>query len=575
MDHAPAHNLRWPRLRRWLAAGLCASAPLVGMGCAGVDGPVTGSLPPPVSARPTPPPASTGAATSREDRGPIQRVDHVVATPSKSREVPITLDTVLRLAEQHNPRIALAREKLNESEMTIAQGSIWLPNTYAGIAYYRHEGGIQQFDGRLLHSSTGALYPGLNLQGELDLREATFQEVDSQRRIWQNKAELSKVNNEILLEAATTYVDLLTARRGEAIACELEKHELKILDRAERTARIEMSATALVEAIKANLSNRHQTIAKLRQSGNAASAKLVYLLGLPPGTCLLPMDLILAPIELVDTTPATCDLVARALTHGPGIREIEGILATIQMGLDKSNGAHNLLPSVLFNIFEGPFGAGPGATLAWDNRLDVGVQLRWNLTQLCQAEQQRMLARSKQTQAMLNFDDVRNKLAAGVAEAHDAILAGRKQIGLATGQIRHASESYRLSDRRLEEGLPNATSSEVVLAIRTMEQAHFNHLQAISAHNKAQVRLMILLGGDSHTAAGAKMGPPGPGVMPPTPAPAPDNDKPDEKDRKERKEPPLPPIPPVDAKKEAAIRTREPDVLPLIDDGLKGPRLSR
>lgn len=489
---------RWRRVPRWLAAGLCAGAPLVAGCLATRYSAEYPDMPPLTHSARAPGPRQSSANTSD-----LQLTDHhqpAHPTPSEQsahpREIPITLDTVLRLAEEHNARISLAREKLRESEIASEQGaSAWLPNTYAGIGYYRHEGGIQDFSGRLLHSSTGAVLPALQIQSEIDLREGVFQQIDLERKIWQQKAELSQVNNEVLLEAAITYVDLLTAKRGDAIATELEKHERKLLDRAERRAEKQVGAAVLVEALRATLSNRQQLSAKLKQQGQAASAKLVYLLGLPPGTCLQPVDAILAPIELVDVTPTACDLVAQSLSNGPGVRELEGMLALVQMAADKANGPHNLLPSIQLNVYEGAFGAGPGATLNWDNRLDVGLQFRWNLTQLCQTEYQRNLIRSKQAQVMYNYEDLRGKLAAGVTESRDAILFGREMIGLAAGQIRHASESYRLSDERLEKGVPDATETDVLMAIRGMEQAHYNYLQSISGHNKAQVRLMMLLGG--------------------------------------------------------------------------------
>jgi outer membrane protein TolC len=468
-------------------------------------------------------------ADHQEPAAPV----HQPPAPAEPRVVPITLDAVLRLAEAHNARIALARARLHESQLTTAQGALgWLPNTYAGIAYYRHEGGIQDFTGQLLHSSTGALYPGLQIQSELDLREGVFQLIDLERRVWQSKAELSQVNNEVLLEAVTTYIDLLAARRGEAIAAELEKYEQKLLDRAEKLAKTERGAAGLVESAKATLSGRQQLSARLKQQGNAASAKLVYLLGLPPGTCLQPVDLILAPVELVDSSPAVCDLVAQALANGPGVRELEGIVSLVQLAMEKTHGAHNLLPTVQLNVFEGPFGAGPGGSLAWDNRLDIGLGFRWNLTQLCQTEFKRSLIRTKQAQAMLNYEDLKGKLAAGVAESKDAILFGREQIGLAAGQIRHASESYRLADRRLEQGLRDVSPGDVLLAIRSLEQAHFNYLQAISGHNKAQVRLMMLLGGGPPPAPAHPAHPlpaPAPAVLPPPKA--------EEKPTPEKREP--------------------------------------
>ncbi|MFO0841008.1 MAG: TolC family protein, partial [Gemmataceae bacterium] len=242
-----------------------------------------------------------------------------------------------------------------------------------------------------------------------------------------------------------------------------------------------------------------------------------YLLGLPPGTCLVPVDA-LTSVELVDVTPLPCDLIARAYSTGPGIREMQGIVDTVSKALEATYGPNNLLPALQANLCEGPFGAGPGGSLAWDNRFDFGLQFKWNLTQLCQTEAKRNLIRSKQAQAMYSLDDVKNKLALGVTEARDSVYAGREQIGLATGQIRHADESYKVSEKRWQENL--GAASDVLLAIRGLEQAHFNHLQAIQNHNKAQVRLLMLLGGGP--APAEKHGAP-------TPLPQPSEREPDKR----------------------------------------------
>ncbi len=95
---------------------------------------------------------------------------------------------------------------------------------------------------------------------------------------------------------------------------------------------------------------------------------------------------------------------------------------------------------------------------------------------------------------MLTYEDVRGKLAAGVQEAHGSIITGREQIGLSKGEIQSASNSYRASSKRLNDGLPGGSVGETLLAIRSLEQAHFNLLVGISDHNKAQIRLLLLMG---------------------------------------------------------------------------------
>jgi outer membrane protein TolC len=479
-----------PRTLRRLAWRLAlAGTPWLGLGCAGPAGEVVrAGLDLPV------PPGGVQAAPAPE----VVQASHAEAAPAPAepaKELPITLDTVLRLAEGQNAQVGVARERLNESLLRsqMACGG-WLPKVFAGVAYYRHEGGIQNEDGTLTHSSTGALYPGLQIQTELDLRESTYQCVNAQRQVWQRKAEVARITNENLLEAANTYIDLLAARRGEAVARELDGLERKLLDRAERLAREEVAAEALVEAIRASRKHRETLIARLRQQGNSASAKLVYLLGLPPCTLLVPVDAALAPFELADASPPCCELVSQALAAGPGVREMEGLLATIQNGIAQAQSPAALLPTFQMNVFEGAFGAGPGDRLDWDNRLDVGLQARWNLTQLFTAREQLRLARSGLAQAQLSYADLRGKLALGVEDARESILSGRERIGLATTEIQHASETYKRTTRRLEESAPGASIREVLLSISALEQAHYDYITSITTHNKGQVRLMLLLG---------------------------------------------------------------------------------
>jgi outer membrane protein TolC len=443
-----------------------------------------------------------------------------------TKEVPISLEAIFRLAEASNPKIAQSREKLAESLLVQEMNCrCWLPDTYAGVTYYRHEGGIQNEDGTLTRSSTGALIPGLTIRSELDLRESTFRALNDERQIWQDKAELVQITQETLLEAASTYVDLLTARRGEALALELEKAERKVLERVQRLAEREVSALALVSSARSAVASRQQFIAKLRQQGNAASVKLVYLLGLMPGTVLVPMDKLVAPVELVDVAAPTEALVTQAMTTGPGVNELEGLLNVIQTGLEKSYGYHNLLPTLGLNLFEGGIGAGPGGTQNWANRFDATVSMRWNLTELTKVEWNRQRARHRQAQTLYALSDLRGKLALGVQEGKDAVLSGREQIGLGVDAITQASESYRLSDKRLEDGVPGANPAEVLLAIRNLEQAHFNHLLAIAAHNKAQMRLVLLLGPAPSTAPAMlrpEFGSTGPLGSLPMPAPVPE-----------------------------------------------------
>jgi outer membrane protein TolC len=273
-----------------------------------------------------------------------------------------------------------------------------------------------------------------------------------------------------------------------------------VLKRAEALA--SEGAQVQVEAIRAQSLGRRRAMAQLHQQGDAAAAKLAYLLGLGPDVQLVPADSALRPVELADASQPLETLVGQALSAGPGVRELERMLAVIQGGIDRANGPGRFLPVVELRTLETGMFAGKNSTYDSANRFDAGVQMRWNLSDLFRARDQRRIASSKLAQAHLSYEELRARLALGVEEAKDTIEGSRTQLRLCTEQIDHACRAYRLSDTRLRTNVPGSSTSEVTGAIQLLEMAHLNSLGAIREYNKAQVRLMILLG-----AAGGPCGP--------------------------------------------------------------------
>lgn len=464
------------------AAGLC----IWGIGCATPSG----IAPAQVTAR-----VAVAETTPIAARGTAAEPGTLPTAEVASKTLPISLDSVLRLAGEQNVQVALARERMQEAcREQCAAGNGWIPDVRVGASYWRHEGGNQNPDGTFVHSSFGGMFAGADISGTLNLQEVIFQQVNAERKFWQQKGELAKVTNEQLLDATATYVDLLTARTGEMIASELEQYEQELLDYAERQAKVDPGATVQVVAIKGTLTGHRQAHVRTRQQGDAASSKLCYLLGM--GSCiqLVPADRFLAPLDLVDANIPCCDLVTRAWSSGPGIKELEGLLGTIQDGMARSQGWVAKMPVFEVKMLEGAFGAGPGDDMTWDNRWDLGLQARWNLTDLLSGKEKLRAAQSRLHQVELTYQDLKNKLAMGVQEAQDSITSGREQITLAEKQVELAREAYRISWQRVRANVQNATASEVLQAIRGVEAAQLNKLQVVREFDKAQLRLLLLLG---------------------------------------------------------------------------------
>jgi outer membrane protein TolC len=483
---------------RWLVHALCGAclSPLA-LGCCheGLPSGVSTELLLPWQ---DPPPPQSPTPVVRGTETPL-KVSPPAAVPDAphpdGKVLPLGLDTVLALAGEQNHQVLLARERLHQAsaEKEIA-ALAWLPALHVGAGYGRHEGGIQNEDGTLTHSSFGNQFTGLELIGILDLREAAVQRVRAERNLLQKQGEVHKVTSETLLEAANAYLDLLLARSSEATARMLEKKQERLLQRARNLQdKGEPSARVLVRQLEAGLAGHQHIVIKLREQGDAAGTKLAYLLGLDPGVTLEPLDPRMQPFDLVDCSGPLDELTARALAVGPGMAELERLLVVMQASVEHARGPEHFLPVLEVRMGEGAFGAGPGGTLDWDNSWDLLVGVRWNLTGLLTARDRISVVESQLAQTQISYQDLRNKLSAGVKEARNAILRGQEQIRLAAEQVRLAGEAFDLSEQRLNDRVPESSVTEVQQALRTLELAQITYLTSVSAYDKAQVRLLVLL----------------------------------------------------------------------------------
>ena len=411
------------------------------------------------------------------------------------KAVPIGLDAVLCLARDQNGQVRLAREKLAEAfaEQDLA-AKRWLPEISVGIGYWRHEGGIQDFDGNLLRSSYGSVFAGLEVRNRLDIRDAIFQRLDAARKVWQQQGELSKFTSEQLLDAATTYIDLLAARSAEAIALEAEAKLSRLLVQADSLEKVDPGVRVEVARVEAELGAQRMLTRRLREGASAAAAKLIYLLGLDPASELVLLERQMVAIRLVDVRQSNEALVETALRNGPGVQELQAILGLLEESRAKGDSPLHWLPTLEVRMADGGFAAGPGSRLDWESRWDVGVQARWNLTEFITGRERKRLADLKIQQAHLSYQDLRAKLTLGVYEAAEAIRSTEDQMNLAVRQIAHAEESYNLSDLRLRENIKGRSPSEVLLATRALLGARLGYLHALRDHDKAQLRLFVFTG---------------------------------------------------------------------------------
>ena len=350
----------------------------------------------------------------------------LLAAEAVSLGFAVNLDIVMRQTFERNAEILTARERVNESQIA-------------------------------LDAALQSCMPEM-------FRKDTFKTPVAEAAVWRRRAELRKVETDNLQDAANTYFDWLTALRGQDVSRDLLQKEEKLLRRARKMVESDVKPVqVVVEAIETSVNGRQQYILHTQQQSGAVAAKLAYLMGMNGGI-LTPTET-LEPINRVDTSVAVEVLVRQAQENGPGVRELQGLIASIQQSIAEAQRAQRCC-------------------------CRTGAPLICGRLQMAQSQLQ---------QAQFSLMNTQLKLRAGVEEAFSAVVSGREQIAKASTAIDHAKETYRIMDLRETEESPqdrvrNRTYDGVLNSIRQLSQAYSNYLTAVSDYNKAQMRLLILLG---------------------------------------------------------------------------------
>jgi outer membrane protein TolC len=356
--------------------------------------------------------------------------------------VPITLDSVLHLTDEQNLQIGQARARVAEAEA------------------------------RLDLLGHGWLHPA--------------QKVNAERKVWQQRAELSKITADTCLEAANTYVDLLAAHTARTLLLQTEKDLNRLLERAQKLAATEPGAQAEVARIRTEIEGNKQESVNFSVQGAAATAKLVYLLALDPCVDLVPVDCALAPYNLVDVRLPCCELVVIAISQGPGVQELTQMVAVIDAAAERSHGLTHVAPGGC----SAPEDSGDDTT----SKKCLGWMKGFGSNLFHSGARKRIMSAGVQ-QAHLALDDLQAKLAAGVQEARETILGASDEIQRGIDRVKYAQESRKLSQDRLYENVPGSSYSEVLLSLQALALAELKYIAALRDYDKAQLRLMILTGG--------------------------------------------------------------------------------
>lgn len=462
---------------------------------------------PPVEAKPNPGLTHPGSPAIQAARSTEEVLGTAVPSmgPSDVREV--TMANILASVAGRNPQVGFATQRYAEAyARLIAARVLWLPSINAGLGWNNHAGPLQDTQGLVQPISRSSLTAGLGVQtigagspvvpglfANFHSADAIFQPKIANRAAAARDAAVTTTINNLLLDTALAYLDLLRAYQLHAITLNTRFNAEELAKATADFARTGEGTEADADRAATELSIRQNDVVRAEEEIQVASARVVELLNDNPNVALRPLEPAIAPVELVPLDTPIQTLLPTGLTNRPELSEARHLVgeAVHRYRLEKSS---PWLPNVLMGTSYAAFGGGQGSQIAnAGGRYDLDAIAYWQMRGLGIGEyaaRREASARYDQTR----FDQMRlmNEVAREIVQAHAQVQARHRQIAISQQAVERATASFERNLRRVRglQGLP----IETLQSIQALDQARREYLRALVDYNSAQFKLQRALG---------------------------------------------------------------------------------
>jgi outer membrane protein TolC len=433
--------------------------------------------------------------------------------------MPIDLPSALRLANASNPTVLLARARVEEAYTRVQQARVaWLPNLWLGgnpngmaflPLFYHHDGNVQNAAGVVFPVTKNNFFLPAGAGLDIRVAEALFGPRIARDVNRAEAAHARAVTNDIQLDVALGYLDLLRAYAALAVNAERLDKASDMLDKAQKAEAARVGEPADVNRARAEVNVIRQEAVDLEVRAAEVSARLAQLLMLDPTVDLRPFDALVLPITLVGPVERLDEYVAVALLNRP---ELEESRALVDAALRRWQEARwrPLLPTlqVLYyaGLFNGstdslaapPPGTSPGSVNHFAGREDVLGQAVWQLDNLGLGNALQIKAqRVQRDEANFHLLEVQARVGAEVSAAAKAAAARERTLAVAQDAVQQAEQLWQ----RLKAASFGIASErgrfrplEPLLAERALAEARLHYLDEVIGYNQAQFRLYWAMG---------------------------------------------------------------------------------
>jgi outer membrane protein TolC len=390
--------------------------------------------------------------------------------PITGNVFPIDLNTALRLAVLHNPRMRLAREHLIEARAKHDTAlDEFLPWVSSSAKFFKQPERYQAPDGsfyvvRRDYDATASF------AAQMTLGDAIYNSLSAKQLVAASSGALAAERQDITLHAADAYFDLVEAAAG-----------VKVIQEA--------SAHAEGEHFKASLD-------RALEQQHQASARLVELLLLQPDVELAPQDTDLRPITLINTNASLDALVRQALDFRPELKQNQALFSAAQ-ATEAGALYGSLIPTLGAQLFGGGLGALTGGAengpVHFGQYGELMVGLSWKIGPGGLFDRRRIKAsRTQAAEVEKTIQYIRQQIIRQVVESHDRMLWLQDQIKLAQQTVTAASKALPLESKPKQFGAGDVT--EVLQAWQRLVRARSDYAAFLNQYDKAQFALSKAIG---------------------------------------------------------------------------------
>lgn len=423
-------------------------------------------------------------------------------------QVPIDLESALQITAGQNPQVGFARQRIQEAYAQLRSARVlWVPSLRAGVNYNKRDGVIQDVIGNMVTNNRSSVYTGFGAQAvgagspavpgllmNFHLRDAIFQPRIAEQTLGARRQASRKATNDVLLETALRYMDLLEANQTLAVAQETLHNAVQLSQLTRAFAESGQGLQADADRALTELSVRQIEVQRGIENARVASARLARTLSQQDQSLtLVPQEPALVPIDLVVPSTQLRDLIATGLSNRPELAENRFLVGEAVQRLRRERSAP-LVPSVLLGLSYGGNGGSPTSTITdFGDRVDFDAALYWEVRNLGWREGfVRDESRAQLEQARWRQVQVLDQVASEVAEAHWQVEARQSQIRLAEAGITAAENSYRRNAARIRDG--QGLPIETLQSIQALDQARRQYVRTVADYNRAQFQLQRALG---------------------------------------------------------------------------------